>query len=92
MSNERDETLRWPTNLNREAINKRLAEVQDMARARNLPQLVSLFADCESMSPAKLATNVISALGWLEGKPEYRYLTMQLEMVALNLKNLKQSS
>ena len=31
----------------------------------------------------------MKALTALEGKPEHRALTLQLEMVALNLKNLK---
>lgn len=75
--------------MDRAAINKRLIEVQDMARERNLELLVSLLSDCENMNPAKIAANVVSALGWLEGKAEYRHITMHLEMVALNLKNLR---
>jgi hypothetical protein len=41
------------------------------------------------MSAAKLGANVVAALTWLQDKPEHRPLTMQLEMVAMNLKNLK---
>lgn len=86
---DRDETLRWPTSLDRAGINKRLGEVCDAARAQGVSVLVSLFTDSENMSAAKLAANVISALGWLQERPQYRHITMQLEMVALNLKNLK---
>jgi hypothetical protein len=32
---------------------------------------------------------VVAALGWVQGKPEHRPIAMQLEMVAMNLKNLK---
>lgn len=84
-----EETLRWPTKLDRAAIDKRLAEVRDAAREKQLEVLVSLFTESEDMTAAKLAANVISALSWLQQNPEHRDITMQLEMVALNLKNLK---
>jgi hypothetical protein len=32
---------------------------------------------------------VISALTWIQEKPEYPAITSQLAMVAMNLKNLK---
>ena len=85
----RDETLRWPTNLDRAAIEVRLVEVRDMARAQGLGEVAALFDQLEKMSGAQVGTAVVSALTWLQEKPEHRPLTMQLEMVAMNLKNLK---
>lgn len=41
------------------------------------------------MTAVKLASNVIAALTWLEGRQEYRQMTIQLAMVAMNLKNLR---
>ena len=41
------------------------------------------------MAAAHLGAHVVQALTWLQDKPEHRALTTQLEMVALNLKNLK---
>jgi hypothetical protein len=41
------------------------------------------------MTPAQLGGNVVAALTWLQDKPEHRAITTQVEMVALNLKNLK---
>ena len=75
--------------LDRAGIEKRLAEVREAAREQKLGVIVSLLADSEEMSAAKLAGNIVSALTWLQATPEYRHITMQLEMVALNLKNLR---
>lgn len=75
--------------LDRAGIEKRLTEVREAARDQKLGVVVSLLADSEEMSVAKLAGNIVSALTWLQAKREYRHVTMQLEMVALNLKNLR---
>jgi hypothetical protein len=84
-----DETLRWPTNLDRPAIEKRLVEVREVARAQGFAEVAALFEGLEAMSPAQLGTNVVAALDRLQEKPEHRPIAMQLEMVAMNLKNLK---
>jgi hypothetical protein len=84
-----DETLRWPTNLDRAGIEGRLVEVGGVAKQHGLTYLASLFENLRTMSAAQLGTNVVAALTWLQDKPEHRPLTMQLEMVAMNLKNLK---
>jgi len=84
-----DETLRWPINLDRAAIERRLGEVRTAAQAQGLDLVVNLFSDVSGMSGADLGANVVAALTWLQDKPEHRPITMQLEMVAMNLKNLK---
>jgi hypothetical protein len=86
---DQNETLRWPTRLNRGAIQQRLELVRDAARSENLPELTQLFPDPSTMTPAELGTAVVAALSWLQDKPQHRAITMQLEMVAMNLKNLK---
>lgn len=88
MSNEY-ETLRWPTNMDRAAIVAKLVEIRDAARAQGRPELAAFFADVEGMAPPKVGASVISALTWLEGKPDYINIGTQLSMVAMNLKNLK---
>lgn len=84
-----EETLRWPTNLDRAGIEKRLVEVREVARKHGLTNVVSLFEGVEGMNAAEIGTHVVTALTWLQEKPELRPLTMQLEMVAMNLKNLR---
>ena len=83
------ETLRWPTNLGRDGIESRLAQVREAAREKGLANLVALFENLPAMAAAQLGAHVVEALTWLQDKPEHRALTTQLEMVALNLKNLK---
>ena len=89
MSNEPNayETLRWPTNLDRAGIEKRLAPLRDSG----VQELAQRFAGLEKMTSAQLGAAVVAALSWIQGKPEHRAIATQLEMVAMNLKNLKQS-
>lgn len=85
----RDDTLRFPTNLDRAAIESRLVEVREVARTQGLPYLTSLFEGIKSMTAAQLGTSVVAALTWLQDKPDHRPLTLQLQIIAMNLKNLK---
>jgi hypothetical protein len=84
-----DETLRWPTNLDRAGIESRLVQVHAAAKAQGLDQIAALFANVGALSAAQLGHSVVSALELLQEKKEHDAITRQLEMVAMNLKNLK---
>ena len=84
-----EETLRWPTNLDRAAINQRLIQARTTAEKDGLAEVAKLLLDVENQPPAHVAKAVMASLAWLQGKSELRQFTLQLEMVALNLKNLK---
>jgi len=84
-----NETLRWPTNLDRDGIVRRLVHVRDLAKARSLAEVAARFDGVESMTGPQIGASVIAALTWLQDKPEHRELAAPLEMVAMNLKNLK---
>jgi hypothetical protein len=84
-----NETLRWPTNLDRPAIEQRLIQARATAGEKGLTEVAAILAGVEAMAPAQIAMTVMAALRWLEGKAELRAFTLQLEMVALNLKNLR---
>ena len=86
---EENETLRWPTNLDRAAIVERLVQVRTMAAAAGLADIAERFADVENMASGLIGARVVTALTWLQEKPEYETITSQLAMVAMNLKNLK---
>ena len=88
MGNE-DKTLRMVTNLDRGAIEGKLAEVRKVAQSKNLAELASMFAGVEGMPRAQIETRVGNALKWLADKPQHQQITAQLELVELNLKNLK---
>jgi hypothetical protein len=83
------ETLRWPTNLDRAGIELRLVQVRDYARANGLPELAARFENLPALPAAQLGAAVLAALNSLQKFPEHRQAITQLEMVAMNLKNLK---
>ena len=84
-----DETLRWPTNLDRAGIESRLVQVRDAAQAAGLNEVAALFSNLKTMSGAQIGAAVVSALERVQEKNEHGAITTQLEMVAMNLKNLK---
>jgi len=88
MSNE-NETLRWPTNLDRAAIVERLVRVRALAAEAGLAEIAARLAGVEDMPATQIGASVIAALTWIQEKPEYEAITAQLAMVAMNLKNLK---
>jgi len=84
-----NETLRWPTNLDRAGIEQRLVQVRTYAESNGMAELAARFAYLESMNARQLGVAVVASLTDLQEKAEHRAITMQLEMVAMNLKNLK---
>jgi len=86
---ESEETLRWPTNLDRNAIEQRLIQARATAEKQGWKEVAALLAGVETKSAAEIAKSVMAALEWLQRQPELRAFTLQLQMVALNLKNLK---
>jgi len=84
-----NETLRWPTNMDRATIVERLVRVRAMAADASLPDLAARLEGVESLPSPEIGSRVIGALTWIQEKPEYSAITAQLAMVAMNLKNLK---
>jgi hypothetical protein len=84
-----EETIRWPTNLDRPAIEKRLVQARATAEKEGWTELAKLLAGVEKKSAAEIAKAVMASLDWLQRQPEMRSFAVQLEMVALNLKNLR---
>jgi hypothetical protein len=85
-----NESLRWPPDLDREAIVQRLVSIRENAPdyRNGLDGLARLLAGVESMSPAQIGGRVLSALTWTEENPGHAFLAEQLQIVAVNLKNL----
>jgi hypothetical protein len=84
-----EKTLKLVTNLDRAAIEARVAEIRKAAQAGKLTDLAALFNGIEGMPRAQMEARVKSALKWLMDKPEHKNLMAQLELVELNLPNLK---
>jgi hypothetical protein len=84
-----EETLRFPTNLDRAAIVERLGKIRETAQASGLAELASTLADIEALPSAQIGARVIAALTSVQDKPEHRSIATNLQIVAVNLKNLK---
>ena len=84
-----EKTLKLVTNLDRGAVEAKIAEIRDSARSSSLAELAPLLTGVEGLPRAPMETRVKSALKWLADKPQHKSLLAQLELVELNLPNLK---
>jgi hypothetical protein len=89
MSNMHEKTLKLVTNLDRNGIEARIAEVRKAAQSSNLTDLATALTGVEGMPRAQLQARVTGALKLLRDKPEHKGLSAQLELIELNLPNLK---
>jgi hypothetical protein len=84
-----EKTLKLVTNLDRAAVEGRIADVRKAAQAGNLGELAKVLTGVEGMPRAQMEARVRSALKLLADKPEHKSLFAQLELIELNLPNLK---
>ena len=89
MTSESEKTMKLVTNLDRKAIEGKLAEVRSSAQAANLKELADMFNGVEGMPRAQIEQKVKNALKWLADKPQHNRIASQLELVGINLHNLK---
>ena len=86
---DEEKTLKLVTNLDRKAIEAKLVQVRADAQASNLKELADLFNGVEGMPRAQIEQKVKNALRWLADKPQHNRIASQLELVGINLHNLK---
>ena len=84
-----DSTMKLVTNLDRAAIEGMLGKVRLLAQAKGLNDLAGLFTGIEGMPRAQIDAAVKNALKWAAGKEGIADLKGPLELVELNLPNLK---
>jgi hypothetical protein len=89
MAGDEEKTMKIVTNLDRKAIEAKLAQVRSDAQSANLKELADMFNGIEGMPRAQIETKVKNALKWLADKPQHNRIASQLELVGLNLQNLK---
>ena len=78
---DQNETLRWPTRLDRGGIAQRLALVREAAASEKLPGLAALLPDPATATPAAIASGVVAALSWLQDKPQHQAITLHLQIM-----------
>jgi len=81
--------MKLVTNLDRNAIEAKLAQVRADAQSANLKELADMFHGIEGMPRAQIEQKVKNAIKWLADKPQHNRIASQLELVGLNLPNLK---
>ena len=86
---DNEKTMRITRDLDRKAIEGKLVEVRKTAQAANLAELASMFTGVEGMPRGQIETRVANALKWLADKPQHQKIIAQLELVEMNLPNLK---
>jgi hypothetical protein len=84
-----DKTLKLVTNLDRAAIEARLADVRKAAQAANLGDVSGILGGIGGATRPQMEEKVRNALKALATKPEHKGLSAQLELVEINLPNLK---
>jgi len=84
-----EKTLKLVTNLDRAAIEARLADVRKAAQDAGLADIAGLLGGTEGAARAQMEEKVKAALKALATRPEHKSLTAQLELVEINLPNLK---
>ena len=89
MAKDEEKTMKLVTNLDRKAIEAKLAEVRSEALQANLKELADMFNGVEGMPRAQMEQKVKNALKWLGDKPQHSHIASNLELVGLNLPNLK---
>ncbi len=84
-----EKTMKLVTNLDRGAIEAKIGDARSAAQAAGLGDLAQMFAGIEGAPRAQIEQEVKSALKWLADKPEHKGITALLELVEINLPNLK---
>lgn len=83
-----EETLKMVNNLDRPAVEARLAEIRAGAEAAGLADLARMLSGLEGAPRAQVEDKVKGALRILSGRTEHKSLIALLELVELNLPNL----
>jgi hypothetical protein len=78
------ESLRLPPHMARAEIIRRLEELGEFDPAG----AGGYFQNIEGLSAARIGARVIAAMNWLQENHGHPFVVEQLQMVALNLKNL----
>ena len=84
-----DKTMKLVTNLDRGAIENKLVEVRAAAERKGLADLAKMFVAIEGAPKAQIDQRVKNAQKWLVGKMEHGDIASLLDLVEMNMHNLK---
>jgi len=84
-----DSTMKFSTTMTRAEIEAKIPDLRKFADAAGLGDIVKLLTETAALPPAELAARMKRCLEITGGKDEYGLLYDQLDMLVLNLDNLK---
>ena len=84
-----DSTMKFSTTMNRAEIDAMLSDCRTFSVVADLPGVTKLLTGTEGLPAAELKTRITGCLEQLGGKDEYALLIDKLDMLLLNLPNLK---
>ena len=84
-----DATMKFNTNMNRAQIDAMLVECKSFADAAQLPEVATHLTGTAGLPPAELDARMMRCLELLEAKDEYALLIDKLDMLIINVRNLK---
>jgi broad specificity polyphosphatase/5'/3'-nucleotidase SurE len=84
-----EQTLKLVTNLDRAAIESRIAGIRAAAQSAGLAEAAQALGVAVGAPREALEAAVRAALKALADRPEHKALAAQLELVEINLPNLK---
>ena len=84
-----DSTMKFVTNMSRAEIEAKLLELKAFSEAADLAEVAQLLTVTAGLPPAELGTRMTRCLELLGGKDEYALLIDQIDMLTINLRNLK---
>ena len=84
-----DGTMKFKTNMSRQEIDVLLPQLKTMAENAGLANVAHELTATAGLPVTELASRVTRCFAAVNGKPDLSVLTFQLDMLLLNLRNLK---
>ncbi|HEX9181327.1 MAG TPA: hypothetical protein VF859_13080 [Burkholderiales bacterium] len=85
----KDDTLKMFTNLDRPAIEAKLRDLKFQAASRGLREVTTLLEGADGKDRDQLGAILEACLEMIRPLPESQRMVAELEMVQLNLENLR---
>ena len=84
-----DATMKFSTNMTRAQIDTMLAECRSFAEAAQLSEVATQLTGTDGLPPTELSTRMTRCLELLNAQDEYALLIDKLDMLLINVRNLK---
>ena len=84
-----DATMKFSTNMDRAQIDAMLEDCRSFAAAAQLTEVTTQLTGTDKLPPAELTTRMTRCLELLNAQDEYALLIDKLDMLLINVRNLK---